>query len=297
MFEKIIEIALPIALILVMTGVGIGMKPSDLARVAKFPKAFFIGAICQLVLLPLLAIGIISGLGMSGLVAIGVLVIALCPGGVTSNLFSYLAKGDVGLSVCLTAIIGFITPFTIPLVVSWGLSWQGLDNDGFSLPVVSTVVKLLVISVIPVIIGMGIRKFLKEKLDVVENVVRRGSIGVFLLVIAAGYFELGAENFTSYALQAGPACLLINLGGMAIGFGIALLTKLNRAQRMTIMLEVGLQNGLVALTVTQVILENAQMSIAPIVYSLWMMVPAALVVYLSKFRGRAGDGDVESVRA
>jgi BASS family bile acid:Na+ symporter len=296
MFEKIVEIALPISLILVMAGVGIGMKPSDLARVAKFPKAFFIGAVCQLILLPLLAIGIISGLGMSGLVAMGVLVIALCPGGVTSNLFSYLAKGDVGLSVSLTAIIGFITPFTIPLMVGWGLSWQGLEQEGFALPVVETIVKLLVISVIPVIIGMGIRRFLREKLEVVERIVKRGSMGVFLLVIVAGYFELGAENFTSYVLQAGPACLLMNLAGMVMGFGIAFLMKLNRAQRMTIMLEVGLQNGLVALTVTQVILENVQMSIAPIVYSFWMMFPAAVVVYFVNNK-RDRDDEMEPISA
>lgn len=297
MFETVVKIALPVALILVMAGVGIGLKPNDFARVARCPKAFFLGAFCQLVLLPLLAIAIILGFGLTGALAMGVLVISLCPGGVTSNLFTYLAKGDVGLSVSLTGVIGMITPLTIPLIVNWGLGWQGLDHEGFSLPVVPTILKLLVVSVIPVLIGMGIRKWAKRKIDLVESIVRKASVGVLFLVIAAGYGDLGFEKFNHYALLTGPACLAMNLGGMAIGLGVAIMSRLNKAQRTCIMLEVGLQNGAVALIITQVLLQSAEMSIAPIVYSLWMMVPASVVVYLSKLQGRAGDDEMTRAEA
>lgn len=292
MFEQIVKIALPLALIFVMIGVGISLELADFKRISKFPKAFFVGAFAQLILLPLLAIAVITAFGLSGALAMGVLIIALCPGGVTSNLFTYLAKGDVGLSVSLTAVIGFITPFTIPLVVNWGLDWQNLANAGFELPVGSTVIKLLVISVIPVLIGMGVRSWVKDKREMVESIVRKASSAVLGLVIIGLYFKLGAEKVNEYAVLAGPVCVAMNVIGMAMGIALALIFKLNMAQRICVMLEVGLQNGTIALLIATTILKSDVMSIAPVIYSLWMMVSATVVVFLSK-RGRSGD-DIDS---
>ncbi len=292
MFEQIVKIALPLALIFVMIGVGISLELADFKRISKFPKAFFVGAFAQLILLPLLAIAVITAFGLSGALAMGVLIIALCPGGVTSNLFTYLAKGDVGLSVSLTAVIGFITPFTIPLVVNWGLDWQNLANAGFELPVGSTVIKLLVISVIPVLIGMGVRSWVKDKREMVESIVRKASSAVLGLVIIGLYFKLGAEKVNEYAVLAGPVCVAMNVIGMAMGIALALIFKLNMAQRTCVMLEVGLQNGTIALLIATTILKSDVMSIAPVIYSLWMMVSATVVVFLSK-RGRSGD-DIDS---
>ncbi len=282
MFQQLVSIALPVALILVMIGVGLSLQVKDFTRVARFPKAFLIGVLCQLVLLPLLAMGIISLLQLSGALALGVLIISLCPGGVTSNLFTYLAKGDVGLSVSLTAVTGFITPFTIPLIVNWGLEWQDLTDASLQLPVGTTVVKLLAITVVPVIIGMGLRKLLKSKAAKIESVVRQISIAVLVLVIVALYVKLGASKVNAFAVIAGPACILLNLAGMALGVGLSYLAKLNLAQRFCIVLEVGLQNGTIALLITQTLLQNEEMTIAPCIYSLWMMVPAAIVVTVSK---------------
>ena len=282
MFQQLVSIALPVALILVMIGVGLSLQVKDFTRVARFPKAFLIGVLCQLVLLPLLAMGIISLLQLSGALALGVLIISLCPGGVTSNLFTYLAKGDVGLSVSLTAVTGFITPFTIPLIVNWGLEWQDLTDASLQLPVGSTVVPLLAITVVPVIIGMGLRKLLKSKAGKIEFVVRQISIAVLVLVIVALYVKLGASRVNAFAVIAGPACILLNLAGMALGVGLSYLAKLNLAQRFCIVLEVGLQNGTIALLITQTLLQNEEMTIAPCIYSLWMMVPAAIVVTVSK---------------
>ncbi|MEO1857505.1 MAG: bile acid:sodium symporter family protein [Rubritalea sp.] len=290
MFEKIVEVALPVALILVMIGVGMSLQIADFKRVAKFPKAFFIGAFCQLVFLPVLAYAIISAFGLTGALAMGVLVISLCPGGVTSNLFTYLAKGDIGLSVSLTAIIGIITPFTIPFVVNWGFEWQGMSNDGFVLPVAETVKKLLIISVLPVAIGMGVRRWAKGNIDKIEGLVRTGSSAVLALVILALYVKLGVSKVNEFAVLAGPACVVMNLVGMTLGFAVASLARLNRAQRTCIMLEVGLQNGTIALLVTTTILKSMEMSIAPSVYSLWMMVPATIVVLISKKRAKNQNG-------
>lgn len=291
MFEQIVKIALPVALILVMIGVGMSLQMNDFKRVAKCPKAFFIGAFCQLLLLPLLAYAVISAFGLSGALAMGVLVISLCPGGVTSNLFTYLAKGDVGLSVSLTAVIGIITPFTIPFIINWGFEWLGMNNEGFVLPVAETVKKLLIISVLPVAIGMAVRRWVKGNIDKIEGLVRKVSSVVLALVIIALYVKLGVSKVNEFAVLAGPACVVMNLVGMALGFAVASLAKLKKAQRTCIMLEVGLQNGTIALLVTTTILKSMEMSIAPSIYSLWMMVPATIVVMISKQRAKKQDDE------
>ncbi len=282
MAEQIIPILLPVALILVMTGVGMTLEIKDFKQVAKFPKAFLVGALCQLILLPLLAIGAVTIFQLSGALAVGLIIISLCPGGVTSNLFTYLAKGDVGLSVSLTAVIGFITPFTIPLVLSWALAWQQVDSASFSLPIISTIIKLFAISVLPVLIGMFLKSKLKEKAKKAEPWVRFISSTVLVLVIIALYIKLGTEKVNSYAILTGPACIALNLAGMLLGFGLSSLCKFNVPQRVCITMEVGLQNGTIALLLAAEILKNDVMTIAPCIYSLWMMIPATVVVLVSK---------------
>ena len=282
MFEKLISIGLPLALIFVMIGVGMSLELSDFKRVLKFPKAFFVGAAAQLMLLPLLAILVISMYGLSGALALGILIVALCPGGVTSNLFTYLAKGDVGLSVSLTAIVGFITPFTIPLIVAWGIGWQGLEHEGFALPVADTIVKLLIVSVLPVLIGMFLRKWTKKNQEMIESIVRKLSSAVLAFVIVALYVKLGHEKMMHYVSLVGPACITLNVAGMLLGVLLARAARLNRPQSSCVMLEVGLQNGTIALLVTMELIKSEVMSIAPMVYSLWMMVPATIVVMAMK---------------
>ncbi|MGJ8655080.1 MAG: bile acid:sodium symporter family protein [Akkermansiaceae bacterium] len=282
MAEHIITILLPVALILVMIGVGMSLEIKDFKRIAKYPKAFIIGASCQLILLPLLAIATVSLFQLSGALAIGLIIISLCPGGVTSNLFTFLAKGDVGLSVSLTAVIGFITPFTIPIALGWALTWQQLDSTSVSLPVLSTIIKLFIISVLPVLIGMFLKHLLKAKAAKAEPWVRVISATVLALVILALYLKLGADTVNRYAILTGPACITLNLAGMLLGFTIAKLSNLNLPQRVCITMEVGLQNGTIALLLAADILKNDAMTIAPGIYSLWMLVPATAVVFINK---------------
>ncbi|MEZ7957704.1 MAG: bile acid:sodium symporter family protein [Rubritalea sp.] len=282
MAEIIIPILLPVALILVMTGVGMTLELKDFKQVAKFPKAFLLGALCQLILLPILAVAAVTITQLSGALAVGLIIISLCPGGVTSNLFTYLAKGDVGLSVSLTAVIGFITPFTIPFVLSWALAWQQVDSASFSLPILSTIIKLFAISVLPVLIGMFLKSRLKEKATKAEPWVRVISSSVLVLVIIALYIKLGTEKVNAFAVLTGPACIALNLAGILLGFGLSCLCRLNVSQRISITMEVGLQNGTIALLIAAEILKNDAMIIAPCIYSLWMMIPATIVVFLSK---------------
>jgi len=275
MFETLVATALPIALILIMTGVGMGLQPADFSRVARQPKAFFLGAICQMVLLPLIAIGIIAITGLTGPVAIGLFILALCPGGATSNLYTLLARGDVGLSVSLTAVIGFITPFTIPVLGAWALQHYGEAGQTFELPLAKTWTTLIVVTVIPVITGMIIRRFAAGFAEKAEPWVSRFSMLVLALVIVSIAVNLG-ERLIDFALVSGPAALMLNLITMGLGYvaGNALLHHEDQAR--TISLEVGLQNGTLALMIIMSILQSPEMAVAPSIYSLLMFITATL---------------------
>ena len=275
MFETLVRTALPIALILIMTGVGMGLTTADFRRVIQQPKAFFVGAVCQMLLLPLIAVGIIALTGLTGPVAIGLFILALCPGGATSNMYSLLARGDVGLSVSLTAVIGFITPFTIPILGAWALQHYGVAGQTFELPLFDTWKTLIIVTVLPVIIGMIIRHYATGFAQKAEPWVSRFSVIVLALVIASICVSLGAR-LIEFALLSGPAALLLNLITMALGYvaGNALLHHEDQAR--TISIEVGLQNGTLALMIITTILQSPEMAVAPSVYSLLMFVTATL---------------------
>ena len=275
MFQALTQIALPISLILIMTGVGMGLKVADFRRVIAQPKAFFIGAICQMAILPLIAIAIIELTGLTGPLAIGLFILALCPGGTTSNLYTLLARGDVGLSVSLTAVIGFITPFTIPILGAWAIGHYATAEQAIVFPVLKTWVTLIVVTVIPVIVGMLLRAKWESLALRLEPWVSKFSIAVLALVIVVICVNLG-EKLIDFAILAGPAALLLNLVTMSLGYVAGSLLLHHEDQARTISLEVGLQNGTLALMITTGILQSAEMSVAPSVYSLLMFITATL---------------------
>ncbi len=275
MFQALTQIALPISLILIMTGVGMGLKIADFRRVVAQPKAFLIGAICQMAILPLIAVAIIELTGLTGPLAIGLFILALCPGGTTSNLYTLLARGDVGLSVSLTAVIGFITPFTIPILGAWAIANYATAEQAIVFPVLKTWITLIVVTVIPVIIGMLLRAKWESLALRLEPWVSKFSIAVLALVIVVICVNLG-EKLIDFALLAGPAALLLNLVTMSLGYVAGSLLLHHEDQARTISLEVGLQNGTLALMITTGILQSAEMSVAPSVYSLLMFITATL---------------------
>lgn len=283
MFETLTQVGLPIALIMIMTGVGMSLTGDDFRRVASEPKGFFLGAACQMLLLPLVAMLLIAILGLHGEVAIGLFILALCPGGVTSNLYTYLARGDVGLSVSLTAVLGFITPFTIPVLGAWAIDFYSQDPRAFELPLVTTWLKLMAITVVPVLFGMAVRAKWPGLAQRLESVISVFSMLVLALLVISIAVNLGPKLW-DYTLQAGPAALLLNLVTMALGYGLGNWWLQCEAQARTICLEVGLQNGTLALLVTTGLLQSAEMSIAPSIYSLLMFVTATLLTLLLRRR-------------
>lgn len=285
MFQTLTQVALPIAIILIMTGVGLSLVPADFQRVLKQPKAFFLGAFCQLLILPAIAIAIIEITNLQGELAIGVFILALCPGGATSNLYSYLARGDVGLSVSLTAVIGFITPFTIPLFAAWGIHFYSGESAQFELPIISTWVKLMLVTVVPVLIGMGLRAKWSNIAKRSESYVSGFSIAVLAFVIISICINLG-EKLIDFAIASGPAVIILNLITMTLGYLAGRYLLHNEAQARTITLEVGLQNGTLALLITSGLLNNSAMSIAPSIYSLFMFASATVFTYVVLTRDR-----------
>lgn len=279
MLQTLTQIALPIAIILIMTGVGLSLVPADFKRVFQQPKAFFLGAICQMLILPLIAVAVIAATGLTGELAIGLFILSLCPGGATSNLYSYLAKADVGLSVSLTAVIGFITPFTIPLLAVWAINFYGSDGEQFQLPIISTWIKLMVVTVIPVLIGMGIRAKWASFAKRSETYVSWFSMAVLAFVIISICISLG-DKMIDFAIATGPAVIILNLSTMTLGYFAGRFLLHQEAQSRAITLEVGMQNGTLALLITSGILESGAMSMAPSIYSLFMFVSASAFTYL-----------------
>jgi BASS family bile acid:Na+ symporter len=275
MFEALTQIGLPIALILIMTGVGMTLRPANFKEVARQPKAFFVGALAQLLLLPMTALLVIYLFDLQGELAVGLFILALCPGGTTSNLYSYLAKADVGLSVALTAMVGFITPFSLPLLAAWAIEHFLGENTSFQLPLLKTWLTLMIVSVLPVLLGMWFNFKWPERSTRLQPFISRFSVIVLVLLIISIATDLGADLWL-FLEKTGPATLTLNVLTMVAGYWLGRFLLQQEKQARTICLEVGLQNGTLALMITTGILQNTAMSIAPSVYSLLMFVTASL---------------------
>ena len=267
------------ALLIVMLGMGLTLQFSDFKRVLLYPKAIFIGLTNQLIILPLVGLGITLLFSLSAEIAVGIMILSACPGGPTSNLISHLAKGDLALSVTLTAVSSLITILTIPFIVNFALLRFMGEGQVVKLGVLETIAQVFVIVVIPIIIGMAIKKLRPAFALKMAKPVRIIS-AVVLAVIIIGLVVKERENFVAYFEQAGLATLLLNVLTMGIGFIAAKLFSINRAGSIAIAIESGIQNGTLAITIAVVLLQNTSFAIAPAVYSLLMFMTGGVIIYL-----------------
>ena len=272
------SVILPASLFIIMLGMGLSLVLDDFRRVVKYPKATIIGLVNQLILLPLMAFAMVKVLGLAPLTAVGFMLIAACPGGVTSNLIAHVSKGDTALSITLTAISSFTTVITIPLIVSFSLSHFMDNSQSIQLPVGKTIIQILSITVIPVSIGMFIRNRFPDFAIKMDKPTRIASTIIFIIILVsviATNLELVRENMGTL----GWISLLLLMLTMALGFFSAKLFKLNLSQQISIAIESGIQNGALAIVIATTLLEQSELSLPAAIYSLVMFLPAGLMMW------------------
>ena len=276
---------LPFALFIIMLGMGLGLTVKDFTRIFVEPKAVIIGLIAQLIIVPVVGFLLAMFFPLSPELAVGVVILAACPGGPTSNLVTYLVKGNVALSITLTAISSLVTVFTIPLVVNLAMQQFMAESVALQLPFLKTVIQIAVITLIPVSLGMLTHHYAPTLAATIEKKVKWLSL-FFLGLIIVGLLLKERENVSSFFLQVGGVTLTLNVLTMVLGYGLSVLTGLNRECAKAITVEVGIQNGTLAILIasTPTFLNNPNMAIPAAVYALLMFVTSGIFVGLIQQR-------------
>jgi len=278
--EIVTKIA-PISLALIMFGLGMSLTIQDFLRVIKVPKDFLVGFICQLILLPLIAFALIKLLNTPTVLALGVMLIAAAPGGVTSNILTKFADGDVALSISLTAIISLISIITVPFIVFLSIDLLNIDYIAKEISMLAISLKMFFVVTIPVIMGMLIRHFAVN--FVIKNilVIQRISISLFVLIFIAIYIEEW-DNIVSFILQAGIIALTLNIVMMVVSFYVAKFFASGVAQQRCISLECGLQNGTLAVFVGTQLFDEMVYIVPTAAYALVMMITSLIFLFILK---------------
>lgn len=284
--DKVSTIILASSLIIIMLGMGLSLVIDDFKRIVLYPKAIAVGLVNQLILLPIIGFSIAVLFPLSPEISIGIMILAASPGGPTSNLITHLAKGDTALSVTLTALSSFITILSIPIIVNFALVHFLDQGQVIKLNWFQTVIQILVIIIIPISIGMLIRRYKEGFALKMAKPVRKAS-GIVIALVIVGIFIKERANFVSYFQQAGLATLALNVTTMVVGYYSSKLFKITNKRAISISIESGIQNGTLAITIAVVLLGNTAFAIAPAIYSLLMFFTGGLVVYLATKRRKA----------
>ncbi len=275
--EVVTKIA-PIALALIMLALGLGLTGQDFLRVIKQPKDFIIGLICQLILLPIIAFILIKIFNTPIELALGVMIIAAAPGGVTSNVLTKFANGDVALSVSLTAVISLISIISVPFIIFKSADLLQITNISKQISITGISMKMFLVVTLPVLLGMLIRKFATFFIDSKRQLIQRISIILFAFVFAAIWIEEW-ENIISYIVQAGTITLTLNVVMMMIAYYLAKFLASGVAQRKCISLECGLQNGTLAVFVASQLFNDITFLIPTAAYALIMFITSLIFVF------------------
>ena len=278
--EIVTKIA-PIALALIMLGLGLGLTVQDFTRVVKTPKDFLIGLTSQLIILPIVAFILIKFLGTSPEIALGVMIIAAAPGGITSNILTKFANGDVALSISLTAIISIISIITVPLIVFNSANLLGISFASEDINITGTALKMALVVAVPVLIGMIIRKFADNFISSRTSIINKITGFLFLIVFIAIWIE-ERENILNYLTQAGLVVLNLNIVMMAIAYFLAKKFATGIQQVKCISLECGLQNGTLAVFVATEISNEVVYMIPTAAYALIMYITGFLFIWFLK---------------
>ncbi len=271
------NLLLPLALGVVMLGLGLSLTTDDFKRIARYPKAVLIGLATQTIVLVTIAYALTQWFALSPELSVGLMLLAASPGGATANIYSHLAKGDVALNITLTAINSALALITLPLIVNFSLA-HFMGQEQYVPPPTRKVVEVAAIIVFPVLIGMALRASRPRWAARLEKPIRIFAVLVLLSVILAA---IGAEwdRLPGFIAAVGGACLAFNLLSIGVGYGLPRLLKLERSQSIAISMEIGIHNGTLAIFIALNVLQNAQMSIPAAVYSIIMFLTAGVFAY------------------
>jgi BASS family bile acid:Na+ symporter len=273
------DVFLPLVLAFIMFALGLGLTGGNFLRVVKQPRDFFIGALSQIILLPIIAFILVKIWPIAPELAIGVMIIAAAPGGVTSNLLTSFAKGDVALSISLTAIISLLCVITIPFIVLTSVGLLGGSNISQDISLISMSRDMFLIVTVPVLLGMLLRRFASGIALKFEPTAKKVSTVLFVLVLL-GAIAAERENIISFFAQAGLITLVLNVIMMIVAFCLAQLLGSGTEQKKCITIECGLQNGTLAIFVATSIFGGGMYVIPAATYSLIMFATSLIFVYL-----------------
>lgn len=284
----ITDVVLPLALAFIMFALGLGLTFDDFVRVAKQPRDFLVGAVSQIVLLPLVAFILVSVWPLAPELALGVMLIAAAPGGVTSNILTAFARGDVALSISLTAVVSLLCVITIPLIVVFAYGQFMEGQVGEEISVGKTAVSVFVIVTVPALLGMVVRRFAAKFAIGFEPIARRVSAVLFALVLAGAIYQERA-NIADYFARAGMVTLVLNVVMMTIAYWLAKMFASGVRQRIAISIECGLQNGTLAIAVGTLLFGGGAVLVPAATYSLLMFATALIFIAFLR-RGVPDEG-------
>lgn len=263
-------VVLPAAIFLIMVSVGMTLTLDDFKRVATQPRQVLVGLLCQLFLLPLIGFGVASLFALEPIYAISIVLLAAAPGGSTSNVIVHAAEGDRALSVTLTALSNSVVWLTMPLLLNVAYNLYAGGGQVIDFPIVDTMVQVAGLTIVPVIVGMGIRRWKEDFAENSKNTTRTAAVVFLALVILALIYQNWATILSDGPRYA-PAFIVLNLVALAVGYGVARVFGINHIQSSTISIETGLQNGTIAITIAISVLNNAELAVIPGLYSVWML--------------------------
>jgi len=268
---------LPLALFIIMFGVGMTLGGRNFMRLLRAPVPVVLGLVCQLVLLPLLAFACVHLFALDALAAVGLMVLAFAPGGATSNMLSLLARGDTALSVTLTGLTSLVTPFTLPLMTLVMLDYWALQEGAMDFPVLASIAKMVLVTLLPVGLGMLLSGRWPQLAERVTRPVKLMSL-LFMLVVVSAIVVANGDRFGQMLAEVGVAALALACAALAMGYLAAWGAGLDNGRRITLSLETGIQNAGTALMVTSGLLHNPEMSGIVLIYGVLMQAPALLIV-------------------
>ena len=281
------NLLLPLALGIVMLGLGLSLTTDDFKRIVRYPKAVLIGLVTQTIVLVAIAFVLTQWFDLSPELSVGLMLLAASPGGATANIYSHLAKGDVALNITLTAINSALALITLPLIVNFSLAYF-IGQEQYVPPPTRKIVEVALIIVVPVMIGMALRAMRPLWAARLEKPIRIFAVLVLLAVISAAIgaewdrlpgFIAAEDRLPGFIAAVGGACLAFNLLSIGVGYGLPRLLKLERRHSIAISMEIGIHNGTLAIFIALNVLQNAEMSIPAAVYSIIMFLTAGIFAY------------------